>query len=419
MRCFSPKLILCIIAVSIVTFLSIKRVSAAVIYPVKCDLVILGDVEAGDSAHFKKELSALFRSGCDYSPSIILYSAGGDLVEATNIGRQIHSLYLTTIAPSLPGVAQEPDLRPRNGGRTCQHMPGSRERYQKAAKEIDRLMPEFFDAIRDWRHKKMPKFPHYFDYDPVSGEGDPRCACASACFFMWAAGAEKKGDVIQIHRPYFDQASFAKLNVREAEMAYQELSNQARTYLTAAGVPEGIVERMFKTSSNEASYLSADEIKALSMPPYLAELKLARCGPEPREEDQSNAPLSPELKDPEAILTPQQRRFLIKHAQREICWQNSQEAFRKQAIAAYLRDGKENPTQNIARSGKGANGESAGTSEIAKPLKSSPTNKEDLDQDFTAQLEALGGAGPAGEPETADALKSSPLYNQPAMQSGW
>ena len=61
----SIKFIIRVFTVSIVTFLSINSVSAAVIYPVKCDLVLFGDIKSGDSARFKKELSAVFRSGCN------------------------------------------------------------------------------------------------------------------------------------------------------------------------------------------------------------------------------------------------------------------------------------------------------------------------------------------------------------------
>ena len=237
---FLRRLLVFSIAFTVVGFVSVKHVLAADIYAVKCDLVILGVIATGDDIRFKKELSLLFQTGCA-APSVILYSQGGDLLPASNIGKQIYFLYLTTVAPNLAASKQEPDLRPRNGARICKHMPGSRERYQKAFEYDQRHMAEFLGALRDWRHKKLPKLADFFDYNPVTGEGDPRCTCGSACFIIWAAGAEKRGDVIQIHRPYFDQASFAKMDVRQAEIAYQKLSDDVRSYLLDASVPRELL----------------------------------------------------------------------------------------------------------------------------------------------------------------------------------
>ena len=271
------------------------------------------------------------------------------------------------------------------------------EKWSEAAKEHFRL---FNEAIKNWRTENLPKsLPSYFDFDPNSGEGDPRCTCASACFFMWAAGAEKRGDVIQIHRPYFDPTSFAKLDVREAEAAYRKLFADARSYLAELGVPNAIIERMFRTSSDNATYLSADELNSLRMPAYFEELKLARCGPEPRLEDQSNAPLDAPAQGNARYLSNQQRRFLMKKILRVICWRDSQTSFRRQAITAYLRDGKAGPTQNMGRSGKGpATPNYVGPSEVAEPPKNRPANKENREEDFKRQLDALDGA----EPETPE-----------------
>src|SRR5262245_2313642 len=74
--------------------------TAAEIFPVKCDLVILGEIEASDEHKFQSRLIDQFRLGCS-SPRIFLYSPGGRLGAAMQIGEQVYQLRLTTFAPTL------------------------------------------------------------------------------------------------------------------------------------------------------------------------------------------------------------------------------------------------------------------------------------------------------------------------------
>jgi hypothetical protein len=71
--------------------------TAADIFPVKCGLVVLGEIETGDAEKFRSQLIEQLRGGCS-SPRIHLYSPGGRLGVAMQIGEQVYQLQLTTVA---------------------------------------------------------------------------------------------------------------------------------------------------------------------------------------------------------------------------------------------------------------------------------------------------------------------------------
>jgi hypothetical protein len=113
--------------------------------------------------------------------------------------------------------------------------------------------------------------------------------------------------------------------------------DRARQFLIKVGVQSAITERMFSIDSQNATYLSWGEVNSLRMAPDFSELKLANCGPEPRQEDQSDAPDGYPPGGEFASLTAQERRWLKKGAEREICWQKAQDVLRQGAIREFLQ----------------------------------------------------------------------------------
>ena len=225
-------------------------------------------------------------------------------------------------------------------------LPGSAER----AKREGKIALEHSEALTRALKNRAPlpaSPPAYGDFDPASGRGDPGCTCDSACFVIWAAGSERKGDVITIHRPYFKPETFARLDAGAAREAYQRLADDARVYLKKVGVPGLIVDRMINIDSKSASYLSVQEMAQLSMAPHWEEMKLARCGPVPKreimtEEQARNEELAEMLSgrgpSPRYAKLPwPARKHLVAVLEREICWDEAQKELRQRAIDQYLQ----------------------------------------------------------------------------------
>jgi hypothetical protein len=326
---------------------SLGAALAADILAVKCDIVVIGKIEPSDDATFRHQLVGHLIAGCP-SPRIYLYSPGGDFDVAIRIGEQIYSLQLATVGPNLRArvLLDEPDVRNRSGSRVCEMLPGSADR----ARREGQIAAEYSEAVvRAYKNRAPvpPSPPAYGDFDPASGKGDPRCTCGSACFVIWAAGSERKGDVIEIHRPYFNPEVFARLDAGTARAAYQRLADDARSYLNKVGIPGSIIDRMMNVDSKSASYLSAQELGQLSMAPHWQEMKLARCGPEPKlevmtEEQARDEELAEMLQgrapSPRYAQLPWPRRKrLIALLEREACWREAQKELRAAAIDEYLK----------------------------------------------------------------------------------
>jgi hypothetical protein len=303
-----------------------------------CDVVLVGTIESSDDQQFRHQLTIALKNGCS-TPRIHVYSSGGNLHAAMKIGRQIYSLQLPTVGPELLASRNEdePDTRPRDGPRVCRHLAGSAERAERQADAALRYSRALRDALE--RNAPMPKAPKLRgDFDPTSGVGDPRCSCTSAGFFVWAAGAERRGDAIQIHRPYLEPKDST------ARQLYQSLMTEGRHYLTEVGVPAALIDKMYSVDSTRSLYLSADDLRQLRMMPHWAELKIANCGPEPKMEppppSDADGQRPPDAQLPRqqlyAQMEPHARRLLIARAEREVCWLQAQKPLRQPVIEAYL-----------------------------------------------------------------------------------
>ena len=118
-----------------------------------CTLVIEGQIDKGDDAIFYEKVLEGSNS-CASFFEVHIGSAGGDLGAAIGIGKQVRALHVPTHAP-----------------------------YSQK-------------CVRPLR-----------DHD--------NCLCASACFFIWAAGSTRTGHRVYVHRPRLDPKVYVDLPERQ------------------------------------------------------------------------------------------------------------------------------------------------------------------------------------------------------------
>ena len=188
---------------------------------------IIGEIKKGDFDKFNKVLnesknnSLLINSICPASP-------GGDIIEAMRIGRLIRDSFIQTGAPGAP-IDNEGEAR-------C--------------------------------------FWHFIKVKETYS-----CTCTSACFIIWAAGVERFGDYLGIHRPYFSKEHFDGLSASEAEKKYSMMSKQVKEYLLEMGIPQNVIQKMFETASDEILFLDSKTIESMKSVPFFDEWIKASCEP--------------------------------------------------------------------------------------------------------------------------------------------
>lgn len=172
-----------------------------------------GGVVEGDAVKFRDLVLPLIEKGFAIV-SVSLSSPGGLLMEAMDIGDQIRLLRARTRAPRTP----------EKGLARCDFVVSNNSRVAAVALATD--------------------------------PGGAACRCSSACFFIWASGAIREGNMLEIHRPHIatktlaDQAGLVP--IYDADQAL------ATAYLTRRRVPNTLIDKMFATS-HEALYPLADE----------------------------------------------------------------------------------------------------------------------------------------------------------------
>ena len=145
-----------------------------------CYMYIVDRIERGDEDKFRTEALRRIKDDDCYIIAVSIYSTGGHLPTAIKIGEQIFALGLMTRSPL--------------------------ERTGKNGRRLH--LCHFYPNKDEWT------------YDPISRQGDTRCQCVSACFFIWAAGSQRVGPFVQVHRPYYDPQQYSKLTVEEARREY-------------------------------------------------------------------------------------------------------------------------------------------------------------------------------------------------------
>lgn len=195
------------------------------------EFLIKGEIQVGDSTKFE----SLLRSSHPFSRKIKLWSSGGVVEEAMKIGRLVRAALLETEAPS--GIL----FTTKGHGRLV-----------TLASILDPAIAPICQG--------------------------PGCHCASACFLIWAAGVDRTGDVVGVHRPSTQSTTFANLPPEKASGLYRQLITEVGRYLENMEVPRAIVERSTITASVDMYWISASQAEAMQRPPSIAEWFAASCG---------------------------------------------------------------------------------------------------------------------------------------------
>ena len=203
-----------------------SRVILGTPYPDICYLYIVGDMEAGDGEKFRLTALEAIRDGCTKIDRVTIYSPRGNLMEAMAIGEQVSVLGASTYTPSVSTFVVDANPKAKSLFKDVSFTEGKRTCV---------LEPDDWEAQILMGKKPTPR--KKLEYHPVTGEGDPRCTCASACFFIWAAGARRIGGFIQIHRPYLTPDKYARLSLAEAKAVYEEMAVIVRAYYSAWTCP--------------------------------------------------------------------------------------------------------------------------------------------------------------------------------------
>jgi len=88
--------------------------------------------------------------------------------------------------------------------------------------------------------------------------------CASACFFIYAAGVQRHGDTLGIHRPRITEENLRSISMDQAASGLLSASEVASAYLRKMGIPDSIIERMNSTKPNDIQWLGKEDVKSLS-----------------------------------------------------------------------------------------------------------------------------------------------------------
>lgn len=88
--------------------------------------------------------------------------------------------------------------------------------------------------------------------------------CASACFFIYAAGVHRAGEVLGIHRPRITEEELKAMTMEQAAGEHTSVIEIASNYLQKMGVPNSIIEKASTTRPNEIQWLTNSEVKLLS-----------------------------------------------------------------------------------------------------------------------------------------------------------
>jgi hypothetical protein len=180
-------------------------------------IMIEGEITKGDYAKFAN----VFIDNRDRNYAVILRSPGGDFSEALKIGRLIHALKLTTNAPD------------------------------------------------------KSNFEMYELNNPSNK------VCASSCFFLFAAGAKRFGEIVGIHRPYLPKSAYRELNMDQAGQANTIVRRMVESYLKEIDAPAIYVDRIMAVDSGEIEWLTSKELKQHfnGYAPAYQEWMVAKCVP--------------------------------------------------------------------------------------------------------------------------------------------
>lgn len=203
----------------------------------KATIQLKGDIVAGDANQFRAALREIsFRKAV--ATNLKIYSRGGSVREALEIGYLVRKLGISTSAPT--------------------HTEGILDNRFVSFNVCELGDPGIF-------------------FDHVAGQGDVDCECTSACALIWAAGMSRSGTRIGFHRPYLRADELGGMRFSEAEQAQNQIFSRTREYLLNMGIPESIVTKMMSASSKDIYFLNEAESDALGFDPAYDEWLWAKC----------------------------------------------------------------------------------------------------------------------------------------------
>jgi hypothetical protein len=190
--------------------------------------VLEGVIQAGDFEKFK---NFILNGGNPFQ--IYLASPGGDLAEAMKIGLLVRLLKLSTVVPG------------------------------------KQLTNQAFESAAAAHGLANPKA----DYQ-----------CASACFFIFAAGVHRSHDdhgpaLLGIHRPSLTADTLKRLSEDQAIAVNGRTRTMVENYLKAMGVPTKYAEMMYSDPGRRIRWIRNDEFEA-DLDGFIPQLKDwvdARC----------------------------------------------------------------------------------------------------------------------------------------------
>ena len=181
---------------------------------------IEGEIVPGDAAkllNFYKEYGAFI------SP-IYLRSKGGDVEEAMKMGTLVRQLRLKTEAPK-------------------------------------------------WQNGQPP-------FSAVPANSKDNMICASACFLIYVAGAERQGNYVALHRPYLTRPAARQLSDVEVEARQKQVMAKVREYLRTMEVEQFWIDKMMSTNSQNAYIPTLSEFIERHLDriaPSIEEIVLSKC----------------------------------------------------------------------------------------------------------------------------------------------
>jgi hypothetical protein len=185
------------------------------------ELLISGPIQKGDARKF----SDLLQRSHPFLQHLFLNSPGGLVDEAMAIGKMVRRALVETWAPRIN----------RNG-------------------------------------------QLYFSIARKASCAGATCQCASACFLIWAAGVERQGWVLGLHRPSTTDATYVDLRPSDAAPRYREQLTKIRDYLEEMDTPRRYVDLMVDTNSADMTWLTQKDEDGLSAPASIAEWIKSSCG---------------------------------------------------------------------------------------------------------------------------------------------
>ena len=84
--------------------------------------------------------------------------------------------------------------------------------------------------------------------------------CSSACFFIYAAGAQRQGGYVGVHRPYLSREDYQGMQLEQAAEAYSWIEAQTAAYLKEMGVLPKSLQMIMATNSEEMLWLSEEDL---------------------------------------------------------------------------------------------------------------------------------------------------------------